>query len=526
MPSAEILAAESEIDTAFADNELARLPFAQSAWTLLSVTEDHHFNIAVVSPLEAHQAAIFVDVLMNSLTYPLRVCHSVGEKGSHAFAREFVDHHYELAYRWLERAEDYAHFNTMFPLYRAGKIELKVNGTDLVPTDWSKTDLSYEVYDRFVAKRDPESEAGLNPNLVRKELVASIRTSGAFYSVDFTKRLLQHLEAAFVPILTRRHALPENWHFANFSIQQYRAVFTCLQSMAYAWFAARQIVAAGGAPEMAYPSAVWTPRKGLLVSIIARHTGLPSQVVAVVLKYLTFGEVGVRRPDIAIQPIMDLSNDQYAIAPFVLKNVNAERNLCVLLNQIPEERRLYSQLVDEKELRAREETIESIGGLNLEFRHGSLDSTDLDLAIIDRQNRVCLCIEIKWFIEPAEVREIHSRSEELTKGVTQALKLAELFANQDDLLLRLLDIDSSYEFQSMVGSVNFIGSHYVQDSRVPITKLWHVAAQVRADANLAKTLNWLRQREYLPKKDIDYKITEVPITSGNWRSRWYGIEYA
>ena len=104
---------------------------------------------------------------------------------------------------------------------------------------------------------------------------------------------------------------------------------------------------------MAFASALWTPRKGVLVATIARHTGLAKAVVNDVLRYLTFGEMGIRNPDIATQPIVDLTNGQYAISPFVMAHVHAERNLCVLLNQIPDERKLYLQLVEEKEQQVR-----------------------------------------------------------------------------------------------------------------------------------------------------------------------------
>lgn len=517
---------EVEIDEAFAQNELASLPFAQCAWTLLSVVEDHHFKIAVMSPLDAPQAAIYVDSLMNALTYPLRVCHQRSAKGPFTFNRELIDEHYQLADDWLDRAEDYAHFCTIFPLFHAKEIDLVVQGNDLIPTDWSTNDLSYEVYDRFVAKRDPDREVGLDPNLVQRELVANMHVSGGVYSVDFTRRLMKRLSLAFEEPLSRRHALPDNWQFTHFSLAQYRAVFICLQSMAYAWFAARQIAAADGAAAIAFASAVWTPRKGGLLITIARHTGIQKSVVQNVLRYLTFGEVNVRNPDIAIQPIVDLTNGQYAISPFVMTHVHAERNLCVLLNQVPADRKLYSQLVDEKESQARSETITSLAGLRFDFKHGQLDDTDLDLAIIDREAKICLCIEIKWFIEPAEVREILARSEELRKGVAQAQKIAKMFSDNDARLMSLLQIDQSYDFQTMIGSVNFIGGHRVQHPDVPITKLWHLASKIQELQNLAQIMDWLRSRSYLPRKDQDYKITEVTIQSGKWKSRWYGIAYA
>jgi hypothetical protein len=517
---------EAEIDEAFAKNDLARLLFAQCAWTLLSVVEDHHFKVTVMSPLEAPQAAIYVDGLMNALTYPLQVCHQRAAKGPFTFNRIIVEQHYQLANDWLDRAKDYAHFCTIFPLFHDKKIELVVQGNQLIPTDWSTMDLSYEVYDRFVAKRGPDQEPGLDPNLVYRDLVDNMHVDGSVYSVKFTPSLMESLSSTFKDPLIRRHALPGDWQFTHFSLAQYREVFICLQFMAYGWFVARQIAAADGAFAIAFASAVWTPRKGFLISAIARHTGIHKSVVESVIRYLTFGEMHVRNSDIAIQPIVDLTNGEYAISPFIVTHVHAERNLCVLLNQVPADRQLYSQVVNEKEKQARSNTISDLAGLGLDFKHGQLDETDLDLAIIDRNSRLCLCIEMKWFIEPAEVREILDREEELRRGVVQARKIAKMFSDNNARLMALLEIDRSYDFQAMIGSVNFIGGHRVQHPEVPITKLWHLVAKIRSLRNLREVFTWLRTRSYLPRKDVDYKVTEVTIQSGEWKSRWYAIAHA
>ncbi|MQT75627.1 MULTISPECIES: hypothetical protein [Pseudomonas] len=525
MAQSELQRIEAEIDDAFANNALAKLPFAQSAWTLLSVVEDHNFKITVVSPLEENLAAIFVDGLMNALAYPLRACYQSSVKGSAPFKRELVDEHYELAYKWLEASKDYVHFCSIFSLYHANEIELHVKGHNLVPSDWSNHDLSYEAYNRFVAKRDPEYEPILRPNLILRQLKACMRVSGGVYSVDFTRRLMDELTTAFQDTFKSRHTLPENWQFTRFSLADYRKVFTSLQSMAATWFLARQLVAADGAPALAFASALWTPRRGVLVATLARHTGLKKAVVTDVLQYLTFGEMGIRKPDIAIQPIVDLTNGQYAVSPFVMAHVHAERNLCVLLNQIPNERQRYLQLVEEKEQQVRSETIASLSELGLDFKYGQLADTDIDLAIIDRKAKQCLCVEIKWFIEPAEIREVLAKTEELIKGTAQARKISKAFLENNNRLMSLLDIDQSYDFLTIVGSVNFIGGHRAQHPDVPITKLWHLASEIRKRGGLDGVLEWLRSRSYLPRRGQEYKAREILIQCGEWHSTWYGIGY-
>lgn len=277
---------------------------------------------------------------------------------------------------------------------------------------------------------------------------------------------------------------------------------------------------------MAYEGSVWTPRKEVLAKLLSRTTEVPADVVQEILRYLTFGEVGVRNPDIAIQPLLDIGNGHHAISPFLVTQVHAERNLCVLLNQVPADRRLYAELVDGKEGHLRLDTINSLSGRGFDFKHGHLDQTDVDLAIINHASRVCLCVELKWFIEPAEIREVMMRSEELAKGVSQAKKISALFRAGDERLLSLLGIERDYEFLAMVGSVNSIGRPGIQDSEVPIIKLWHLVEQIRKDGNLLDTLLWLRSRLYLPIENRDFKVVKMPIKCGPWRSNWYGITHA
>ena len=492
---------------------------------MLSVAEDLHFKIAVVDPLDDPRASIFVDGLLNSLTHPLRVLHDRSPKDSAPLTRKYIDEHYGLASKWLHDAEDYNQFCSIFPLFHAKQIDLEIKENCLIASYFSPNDLSYEAYDRFVAKRDPRSEDALDPNLITGELISHLSMSGGIYSVDFTRSLMARLMQSFSAHFAGRHVLPENWEFSTFSLAQYRSIFVCLQVMGTAWFVARQIVASKGVAGIAYEGSIWTPKKTYLVTLVARHTGLSKALVGEVLRYLTFGEVGVRDPDIAIQPIIDLANGQYAISPFVLTHMDAERNLCVLLNQVPADYALYSRLVNEKEGQLRAETINALTALGFSFRHGQLDQTDVDLAIIDHATKTCLCVELKWFIEPAEVREVRTRSLELSKGVVQARTLDALFCSKDPRLLALLEIDASYDFLAMVGSVNFIGLPSIQDESVPITKLWHLVSKIQATGSLPTVFNWLRTRAYLPRKDHDYKVHEMPIECGSWKSRWYGLSH-
>jgi hypothetical protein len=135
----------------------------------------------------------------------------------------------------------------------------------------------------------------------------------------------------------------------------------------------------------------------------------------------------------------------------------------------------------------------------------------------------CLCVELKWFIEPAEVREVTKRSEELAKGVRQAKNIAEAYASGSERILRILDIEPGYDFLVAVGSFNWIGRWDVQDEQVPIIKVGHLAERLTSVSSLASTIKWLRAREYLPTQGKDFLVEPIDVQVGRWKSKWYGI---
>jgi hypothetical protein len=523
----EIKNIESEIDDAFSKSKLLELGYSLAVWTLLSVVEDHHFKIRVYNPLDENGQSIYLDGLINALTYPLQICHKNAPVTNIQFSRELVDIHYDQSNEWIDRAEDYTNFCSIFPLYHNKEIDIQVSGDTLITTDWSAYDLSYEVYDRFVAMRHSESEASSDPNKIAQLIFLNTTVKGDTFTLNFTPKLVKQLSDHLELMHSTRFSLPESWEFRHFSIGEFKVVFTTIQSMVYGWFIALQIACQKGIKALGYKSALWTPSKVEFISRLSRYAGLNKEKITTIVSYLTFGDAGVRNPDIAIQPIIDLKNGEFALSSLVWLNVNCERNLCVLLNQIQEEKKIYSMLVNEKEEKLRDEIISKLDVLGYDFKYGQIGDTDVDLAVIDRENKKCLTIELKWFIEPAEIREVIQRSKEVKKGVLQANKVKNSWERKDPILVdNLLDIDESYELLAVVAPVNSIGNFSAQDGVTPVIKTWHLVDEILDKKDLAMIMGWLMNRQYLPEKDIDYKIESIEIKSGRWNSTWYGISYA
>lgn len=527
MGKEDICRVEQEIDDSFAESTLISLGYSQAVWLLLSVVEDHHFKIRVYSPLDEKRLDMYTDGLLNAITHPLRVCLKDFPHLKTPINRSLVDEDYGVANAWLEKAESYDQFCSIFPLYHNGEINIEISGSKIITADWSKHDLSYEAYDRFIKRRHPEPPGITDPNLVAESVELNTIVTSDSFRLNFNPRLVKELKENIYGGYGLRFTLPSEWEFTYFSIFEFKDVFITIQAMSYGWFMARQIACAKGVSSYGFNSSLWTPKRTELVARLRRYTGVSQGKIDKIIEYLTFGEVGVRNPDIAIQPIVDLKSGEVAVSPFIFMNVNCERNLCVLLNQIGEERKIYSGLVEEKEKSLREEVMKILSDTDYSFKFGRIDDTDVDLAIIDRNKKECLVIELKWFIEPAEIREVIQRSKEIKKGVGQAKVISSAWKLGDSRLVNeVLQIDSDYKFLAIVASVTSIGNLSAQDEEVPVVKIWHLVDEIIHAGDLGVVIQWLKDRSYLPVKDIDFKVGELEINTGSWSSVWYGITNA
>lgn len=499
--------AEQEIDLVFSSNKLKYIGYTQAVWTLLSVVEEHHLKMQI-SPFLDEQRYTYIDNLLNCLSYPLRSCLIGSDKLSIKLNREMINHHYCLADEWLSESLDYRVFNAIFPLWYRKKLQILIDKKQLILTnDSTELEPQYEAYNRLSIKQSKFFGDQDDLNQIAKKVIKNTEFDKRrkTFKVNFNYKLVSELVDLCKNLSSNSYNLPESWQFSDFNVSQFKSVFITIQALGQAWHFAR--AGAFNMEGLAYKSSVLVVSKQNLISDIAKYSEISRCMVKNICEKITFGSSGIRNPDIAVQPLIDLCNGYYAISPFVWLNVDSERNLCVLLNQIESEKKLYLSLVQNKESILRDEFINLAKSLNLDYKYGEIDNTDVDLALIDRAQKICLVMEMKWFIEPAEIRECFDRSKELEKGVKQALKIKNAFINCNKKLVReLLDIEPSYELLTIVVSKNWIGHFDVQDPEVPIIRSDHLISKMELLKSLRETISWLIARDYLPKKGKDFNF--------------------
>ena len=523
--SCELRKVEKEVDNYYKSNPLIKLPFATAAWYLLAFGEETMLK-AYGEGIGAQYNSMISDNLINELKYPLYwiycTCESGGKVPS-AFNANF----FQVSREFFELGQEYIGFVAAYTSANRGWFELKLKGSIIQPTTDIFTGIEYKSYNSLI-KPQKLQKASSSINIDRTLL----DTIGHFLRVKEDRFLFNPnpkivSEAIMVhqPRFETLFSLPSEWQFSHYSLKEFRGVFETIYALAYLHWVARTIAIKKGCGALGYADSIYVPTCEELLRRVVRYSGLPEAKVLSVFEDLTYGNRNISHPDPALQPLIKLNSDRYAIMPHLWLCSSAERNLTVLLNKLPSEKRIYQKLVHKKEGFMRQRFTDNLSDKGFRFVNRSVPNLpDIDLAIIRDSEKACLLLELKWFIDPAEMREIIEKSEELEKGISQVIKLKQAFSENHKPLLERLNVDSSYSFEGVVVSENWIGHAEVQNPKIPIIRADHLLAKLKGTDSLQSTIEWLKDRKYLPKEGEHFKIHRFTHRIGRYRLKWYGIK--
>ncbi len=476
-----------------------------------------------------HNWTFISDNTVNQLNHPLRWLYR--ECGQHgripdSFNRSF----YDASHRLFEVAQEYTTFVLAFTYAYRGWIELELQNSTIQPKGDLFADIEYNAYDVLMKSRlDQEAFLSVNFNdLPMNEIWHSIRITGERFSCKLNPKIVADTVTARKPQLDAMFSLPSEWQFSRYTLGEFRRVFEVIAAVADIYAFAHAVAASQGCLHRGYSDSIFTPTCGELLRRVARYSGVSEPIIRSIFDDLSYGNRNISDPDPALQPLIKLNSEVYAIMPYLWASCSAERNLTVLLNKLPSEKGIYAKLKSEKEVLMRRRFTTGLSAKDSRFVHGSVpgvsDLPDVDLAIIKDSEKACLLLELKWFIEPAEVRETIQKSEEIEKGISQLLKLKCAFADNCAPLLEKLKVDSSYRLDGVVVSANSIGHAKVQSSEIPVIQADHLIAKLKDAESLESVVEWLTARKYLPKEGTHFQVHKSTSTISNWHLEWYEIE--
>ena len=520
---------EEEIDNYYKSNPLLKLSFATAAWSLLACAEDETVKAQVGGDSIQH-AAIISDNLVNDLKAPMcwlyRTCKPGGQVPC-----AYDNKVYRASRDLFKLGWEYRWFVLAYTLAGCRQFGLESQGSTIEPTADFFTGIEYEAYDRLIQPhKSRESLPLVNfDNFPREAIEHSLKVKVNRFSYKLNPKIVSDTMTVLGPLFDRRFLLPSEWQFSRYSLGDFRRVFEAISAMAYIRSIARTMAENQGCIN-GYADSIYVPTCGELLRRVVRYSGVSDAKVQSIFDDLTYGNRGIKHPDPALQPLIKLNSKHYAIMPSLWLFLSPERNLTVLLNRFQDEQRIYSELINQKEALMRQCIITDLSNKNFEPVYGKvpklpdIDLGDIDLAIINHSEKACLLLELKWFIEPAEAREILERAEEIEKGISQVLKFKQAFADNHKPLLEKLNIDSSYRLEGAVVSENWIGYVDIQSPKIPVIRADHLIAKLKTTGSLQSTMAWLTDRRYLPKEGTHFEVIRPTHTIGQWSLKWYGIK--
>jgi hypothetical protein len=523
----EIRKIERQFDTAYRANPLLNVSRPTATWMLLSVFED-----AVAKPVlrgdppDLQKSSLRENLLINALKHPLlwlREC-PVGR-----LQARYTDQMYKDAYDLLMLGGRYDAIETVFVFASRGQSNLTLEGRKVLPVPLVEADdARYYAYNRFIAAGDdipPPSIEFLN---TFARIAERVTVTSEGFSLKLDPKFVDQAMSSYGPTLDQRFHLPEDWRTTRYSFRDLKRIYLVLSALASIQFQGRLVAVGQGASRFGFNNSVLRFGCDELQSRVRRYSGLDGATIAAVLGDLSYGSRGVTRPDPALQPLIPVGSDAILISPSLILCSSPERNHCMLLNSIPEEREVYSGLVDRKEALMREEILRVSDSKRYRPFFGGVagrkELPNIDLALIDDDRRLVLMLELKWFIGPDEVREVLNRSDDLKKGVSQAKLLKAAFSDGTDVVQKTLKVASDFKCKCALVSHNWIGGHSVQDDEVPIITLRHLQAALKKAESLADVTAWLAERRYLPIEGVHFRVVSNEVSIGENSTVWWDIE--
>jgi len=521
--SSELRKIEQEVDNYYKTNPLLKLPFGVAAWYLLAYYDDLNL-IELTKTKNNYDISILADSLVVFLRNPLYwLWTNCAPDGNPPLT--YDEHYYDACHKISVLAEEYEAFVSAFTYASQGSEDLELIGNRIQSKRiW---DLRYDAYDRLVnvvSTIDDQETVELNHKTFY-QITNSVKISGENFSYEFGKRAIEDVIRYLSRHFTKSFRLPDNWVFNRYSLNDFRKVAKILTALCFIHMTARNTAAKKGCVGLGYANSILIYTKEKLEWNIVRYAGVTQIVASAIIDDMTYGNRGIKVPDPAIQPLIRLNKNNYALAPFLLLSSSMERNLTVLLNKIPEERSQYLKLVDEKENHMRENLKKNFSSPNSRFYDGNLSDNslpDIDLAIVSESEKLVMIFELKWFIEPSEQRETIEKSKEISKGISQLIKLSNAKSTKPEILYEVLKVDGTYNFIFIVVSENIIGLGSVQNPEIPVINMSHLIKKFKQVQSLIQLSKWLTRREYLPSENIHFKSVEILSKIGQWEVRWWG----
>ncbi|MCH7887584.1 MAG: hypothetical protein IIA58_06450 [Candidatus Marinimicrobia bacterium] len=517
-----VLKAEIEIDRYHLTHPFIKLKKTEAFWYLFCAAEESMMMTTMNFPDDLYIAGNYVD----SMKYVLKYCmqwinHSCTTGGK--IPLKSNPKLKTLAIEFLNIGSEYQVFVVQYTLALKGILKMKAENYSLDVDYPPNYDRRIEAYNQLLFPEliDDAKDITTSISDFRTAITSNIRMGDGTFTYSIKPRDVIKAINYIKEYSVQAYELPPEWKFARYSLSEFKKVYDGLTALAHYHLLAYNYSIGNARPYGGFITNIYKFKMAGMINRLSRYTAeINKETIKYILNDLTYGSHDLINPDPALQPIIPLSGEQFAIIPSILISNSPERNLISLLNRIPKERHIYSKISNEKESIMRDKIKSELNDIDYRFWNGKISKTgelpDIDLAIISESEKIVLICELKWFLDPAETREMIEKTDEIVKGIEQIEKLRKNYDSVKDTIDQKLNITSDYDYMFIVISENFIGLSSVHVEEIPVINRSHIIHKIKEKRSLKFIIEWLKQRNYLPTPDIHFKTGINHYKVGKW----------
>ncbi|WP_144076970.1 hypothetical protein [Salinicola socius] len=239
---------------------------------------------------------------------------------------------------------------------------------------------------------------------------------------------------------------------------------------------------------------------------------------------LTYG-FGVKTPDPALQPIYSTGSGALLIPSILLMTSNCQRNALSLSARL--DKKLFDRSSRFFEIKMVEHISEKVSHLGRCFqnRHYSAngDKEEVDLVVLDSEEKFCLIIEMRWMIQPGDYRELVKRQKVCDEKVVQVERKKRFFnRNKVEVMGSLVANETrfnDYRFEAIVLVMNYGGKQSIV-SEIPVVNSDIFEKLINNENKLAEVYETCRSLSWLPKEgeDFEYQTESFEVGGETIRS--------
>lgn len=304
--------------------------------------------------------------------------------------------------------------------------------------------------------------------------------------------------------------LPDDWGFDEFSMKEYKDVWTTLTAICYIHFIGCSYLKDD--IERINNRVIYISKKEI-IDVLQQLSHVDKDVVEKIINYISY-DANRKNVDIMYQPIINYNDDFVMIAPTLFIGSRPERNLlCLVCNtrdstHSKEVNELEGLMVKELELYTKEAIISKNRKLADEL-------PDIDFAILDKKTRSVLLCELKWFMAADSTKEVFAREEDISHGCEQMESIMTfVFRDKKSFIKNVFgfDDDEEYDVFCCVISKNNVRT---RNNVIPVIGLNRII-ELFSTHEINDVFHIIRNHEYEIKMPDTALITHKEITYSNF----------